>query len=316
MITAALVMVIATTAGAVEAVERSLANPADPPAATSQPDRTPPQWGLASPGLPGDFTALKATVAAVGRTPKRVTWYSAWAWGTGFDAAAAAQVAAMGAVPVVTWEPWDPRVGVDQSTFSLQSIAAGAHDRYIHEWADEIAAYSQPVVIRFAHEMNGEGWYPWQGDPGDYVAAYRHVVGIFRAAGASNAVFEWCPNVVGPDAASLGAFYPGDDYVDDIGLDGYARLTDERSAAQIFGPSLAEAQAIAPGEPVYIGETGAPEDPSKTTFKADWITAMFSWLQTTNIRGVTWFDFDKTEDDRIGSSPTSQAAMKAGLMSL
>ena len=57
-------------------------------------------------------------------------------------------------------------------------------------------------MIRFAHEMNGT-WYPWAegvngNGPGDYVAAWRHVVGVFRRAKVSNVTWTWAPTCPTP----------------------------------------------------------------------------------------------------------------------
>jgi beta-mannanase len=44
---------------------------------------------------------------------------------------------------------------------------------------------------------------------------------LFAAAGARNVTWMWSPNVTYPGAAPLAGLYPGDDYVDWVGLSGY-----------------------------------------------------------------------------------------------
>ena len=102
----------------------------------------------------------------------------------------------------------------------------GHHDAYIREFAEAAKAWGHPFFLRFNWEMNGN-WFPWSegvngNQPGEYVAAWRHVHDIFTQVGATNATWVWCPNV---DPASklhdLASLYPGDAYVDWTGLDGY-----------------------------------------------------------------------------------------------
>ena len=95
----------------------------------------------------------------------------------------------------------------DQPAYRLAAIIDGTYDAYIRSWATGMAALPYPVVIRFAHEMNGF-WYPWceqsNGNrPGDYVAAWRHVHDLFADAGAHNVTWLWSPNVTYPGAAPL-----------------------------------------------------------------------------------------------------------------
>ena len=92
-----------------------------------------------------------------------------------------------------------------------------------------------PLLLRFAHEMNAD-WYPWDGvrasapgthdGPARYVAAWRHVHAVFAAAGATNVRWVWSPNHRSIPAAAwndAARYYPGDDVVDWIGVDGYDR---------------------------------------------------------------------------------------------
>ena len=60
-------------------------------------------------------------------------------------------------------------------------------------FARSLAGFHGTVDLRYAHEMNGT-WYPWSHDPIGYRRAWRHVVRVFRAAGAANVRFVWSPN--------------------------------------------------------------------------------------------------------------------------
>src|SRR6184192_1389408 len=104
-------------------------------------------------------------------------------------------------LPLVFWSPWDrpyeQNTGPDR--FNLNSIIAGAWDKYIDDWADAAKAFAKPMIVVFANEMNGD-WFPWSGSyyggnrpaneektkwqgPETFKAAYRHVVDRVRARG-------------------------------------------------------------------------------------------------------------------------------------
>ena len=119
-----------------------------------------------------------------------------------------------GAVPLISWEPWDSwRGGPDQPKYALGRIAAGRHDALIDRWAAQVAEYRRPVMLRLAPEMNGD-WLPWStgvngNRPGDYVAAWRHVRARFRRAGADNAIWVWNPIASYDGSTPLRELFPG-----------------------------------------------------------------------------------------------------------
>ena len=166
----------------------------------------------------------------------------------------------------MTWEPWanvpnDANQSQPQPEWASASIAAGAHDAYLRMWADAVKSNGRPVYLRLAHEMNGTS-YPWSLDPQSYVAAWRHVVTLFRKAGARNARFvfsvnantyqsrdQWC--------AGFMQYWPGKKYVDAVGI----------TTIQFGGPKARNytvanfAKRIAVlrrlGKPVHLSETNA-----------------------------------------------------------
>ena len=277
-------------------------------------------FGVASPGAPSNLTSVAALTDSLGRAPASVTWYAAWSFRTDFPAADAARVAATGAVPEVTWEPWDPQAGIDQPAYALDRFTAGDHDAYVTAWASQIKAYRKPVVLRFAHEMNGT-WYPWSeqangNSPGDYIAAWRHVTAIFRAVGATNVTWKWSPNVPYYGSADLRRLYPGDAYVGSVALDGYNWSTLQPGSTwtsfwDVFGPGVTQVRALT-RKPLYVGEVGCPEIGGD---KAAWISDMFATLAAhPEIRGFTWFDYAKETDWRIASSDAALRAFRDGLL--
>jgi beta-mannanase len=272
----------------------------------------------AQPWQPGDLSEVNTFEQDARRHADIVMWFADWAHVANFDSEQAAAVAARGSVPEISWEPWDSTraLGASQSSYQLADIIVGAHDAYIKRWAQAIAAYRQPVILRFAQEMNG-GLYPWAESTngnraGQFVTAWRHVHAIFDAAGASNVRWVWAP-VTGNVVAGQ---YPGTSMVDVVGLSGFIADTSVfgspwRSFATAFGPSLDALHKLAPDKPESLAEVAAAQTGGD---KATWITQMFQAIQRRSyIKSIVWFNLRKEADWRIESSRAAQSAFAAGL---
>lgn len=267
------------------------------------------QLGVYTPGAPAEAKALSEYATMVGRQPDIVMWYRDFGQPLMYSNEVK-NLGATGQTPLVTWEPYEQ---------SLSQISSGAYDKYLQESAAIAKSWGKPLMIRFAHEMNGN-WYPWAegvngNGAGDFVAAWRHVVGVFRSAKVSNVSWTWAANVPYAGSTPLSALYPGDSYVTRVGLDGYNWSTLQswstwQSFADVFGPGLAELRALT-AKPEYISETASPEVGGD---KAAWISDMWSTLAAhPEVRGITWFDYDKETDWRIDSSDTALAAFATGM---
>jgi hypothetical protein len=110
---------------------------------------------------------------------------------------------------------------------SLADIANGVYDSWWEDYGTLLSSEgwnSNYTVIRLAWENNGN-WYQWnQANPdvATFMAAYQHVVSAIRV-NAPNVLFNWCVNK-GPSQTGTGLVdsgYPGDAYVDIVGLDHY-----------------------------------------------------------------------------------------------
>ncbi len=279
-----------------------------------RPRRTEPlAFGVTTPGGPRASAELDAVEAVAGEPPSLVLSYAALAAPpplADLDA-----VAARGATPVLTWEPWDP---ADGARSTLADVAAGAWDGQLWWWAGALRDWGRPVLLRFAHEQNGD-WYPWAvGVAGttaeDHVAAWRHLAEVLAAAGADNVELVWNPNVTYPGSTPMADTWPG--AVGRVALDGYnwgavAGHGGWREPAELFGPSLEELRGLAPGIPVTIAEVGCAEAGGD---KAAWITDLVAWLDDqADVEAVVWFDHDKETDWRLASSPASARAIRRAL---
>jgi beta-mannanase len=224
-----------------------------------------------------------------------------------------AAVADRGAIPEITWEPWDSRKGLStpQPHFRLRRIIAGKFDRLIRRWARRLATYGGPVRLRFGHEMNGR-WYPWSEDangnlPGEFVKAWRHVHDIFADEAATNVEWVWSPGVrkIKDDE------YPGNRYVDRVGFSVFnggvqRRFRPWMSYEELTGKAVAQLKRLAPGKPIEISEVGVAERGGN---KARWIREMFRTIRRTpEIDTVVWFNLRKGSDWRIQSSKKARKA--------
>ena len=111
---------------------------------------------------------------------------------------------------------------IPDSGGSLQAGASGAYDIHFRKLAEALVAQGQAgVVLRLGPEFNGD-WFPWtaQGREAPFAAYWRHIVDAMRSVPGQHFTFDWCPNMGSQKAAAEQA-YPGDAYVDYVGLDAY-----------------------------------------------------------------------------------------------
>lgn len=237
-------------------------------------------------------------------------------------------IADHGSIPLITWEPWSPVSGydrsenkIDQKEFRLTNITAGNFDDYIKKYADDVKEYNKQIIIRFAHEMNGN-WYPWGSTfntPQEYIDAWRHVHDVYTEEGATNVIWLWSPNAVYinplvPYADKIERFYPGDTYVDWVGFSAFNWATQYKQNAWINPNDLYSSTASVLStleKPILISETASADSQTGET-KGDWIASLAIYIKTNpQIKGVIWFN---TEDNginwKIDSSPSSTEAFK------
>jgi len=274
------------------------------------------QWST-----PDLLSNLRRYQSLVGKKAAMVMYWRDWAESGQIDPTVMKAIYDQGSVPIVSWEPGSYRAGPGPK-YSLESIVAGHWDTYIRAFARSLASYHRPVFLRFAHEMNGD-WDQWSGQPAEYVAAWRHIHNLFAEEGATYVKWVWCPNVNWDGFHPFEAYYPGDAYVDWLGLDGYNRpRTGWNPFTQIMRISYEAITALS-DKPVMIGETGSaeptPVEAAAGDSKAQWITALYrdAVPSMPRIKAVVWFDIDLSQRDASGTSgydnriDTSEGARQA-----
>jgi Glycosyl hydrolase family 26 len=108
-----------------------------------------------------------------------------------------------------------------QSGGTIETGATGSYNTYFASMAKQLVADNQSnAIIRLGWEMNGD-WMTWNGvnDPTAWVAYWKQIVTTMRAVPGANFKFLWSPNV--DVAFDLTKLYPGDAYVDEVGMSVY-----------------------------------------------------------------------------------------------
>jgi hypothetical protein len=256
--------------------------------------------GAALQGVPDSIRPLQIFTARIGRRPNMIEYFVGW--GEGFDAAGARRVLEYGALPVISWEPYGT---------TLANVAAGKDDAYIRAFADGVRAAGIPIVISFGHEMNGD-WFPWgakTNDPASFVGAWRRIHDLFGQAGADKVIWMWSPNEIGPASkVALPPLYPGDSYVDWIGLIGYYRDSGRHTFETLFQPSIERIRQFT-YLPIVIAETGAAPSAVKAQYVADLLDAVTS---RPDVIGFVYLNYNKPGDAdwRLEADPGALDAFK------
>jgi mannan endo-1,4-beta-mannosidase len=299
-------------------------------------------FGIYTEQSPYSWSEVDKVVRAVGKVPSMAGYFGAGDEPFRPDAVLSAWTRGM--LPLLTWE-LRPKAdmgpggaGNQRPGYSLAEIAGGSLDPYLRTYAHAVTALGLPLAIRLDHEMNGS-WYPWSiysavngrdGKTGAewYRLMWRHVHDIFVQAGATNVLWVWSPNVTTFARSDFRNFYPGDGYVDWIGLSGYyRRSTRAPDFETTYGPTLRKLRdaALFPhaAKPILLSEIGATENGGN---KVIWINNLFTAFKqpaNADLIGFCWFHNTvtsspedptaTTNDWRITSSKPAATAFATGI---
>ncbi len=234
--------------------------------------------------------------------------------------------------------------GQSDPVYTMDRFLSGTYDAQIRAWARKAKQYDFPLLAEFGTEMNGF-WFPWNGqwngadtqndygDPGLYDGpekfrdVYRHIIDICRDEGALNITWFFHVNVENDPQEPwnrMANYYPGDDYINWIGVSVYGSLSyDEpwQSFEALLSNNWNEIENISPsGKPIAVLEFGILENPAGGN-KAQWIQNAISsvlngYVFSGKISAISYWNESWTEDNgqlinlRIDSSPEALQAYR------
>jgi hypothetical protein len=246
----------------------------------------------------------------------------------------------------LTWELFNLDTGYDPDAVAGTTgrIARGEIDGYLLDRAAEACAFRRPLLLRLNHEMNGD-WFPWsiRGRDGaarpdngyaEYIGLWRRVVILFRGgtraqidarlravdlpelsapgasfAPASNVAFVWNGSDGGSDDPHR--YYPGDAYVDWVGVDVYDK------SGTAFGAQMARrAQSIydrysgprsSGHKPFAIPEWGLVGEDD-----AAWVSDLFDWVEAhPKVKTISYFNRTPDGEHSLERYPRAAATYAA-----
>jgi mannan endo-1,4-beta-mannosidase len=272
----------------------------------SLPARSASYLGVFEAGAPPGYQPIADFAGAASAQPNLVGYYSGWA--QPFDSSFARMIFAHGVSPFVQIDPTDA---------SMHGIADGTYDPYLRLYADDVRDFRHAVVIGFGHEMNATT-YSWgfrRTSPAVFVAAWRHIVSLFRSEGAENVTWLWTLEADGPGTGPIAPWWPGAQYVTWVGIDGYY-YTRSDTFRKVFLPTIDQVRLLTK-KPILLSETAV--GPRANQFLG--ITNLFAGMHQYNMLGLVWFD--KKQDDgiyhqdwRIEDDQLAESAFKLGVSAL
>jgi Glycosyl hydrolase family 26 len=300
------VAVVIAAAAVIFAVGRFV--PASDPGAT--PASLPPDQasylGVYETGTLHAYQPVADFTQAAGKQPNLVGYYSGW--GEPFETSFAEAARSHGAATIMQWDP---------TLASVSKIASGGYDSYLRSFARSVRAFGHPVVIGFGHEMNAY-WYSWgyrHLPPATFVAAWRHIVTLFRAQHADNVTWLWTLQADEPGTGPIASWWPGAKYVTWVGIDGYYYGPSENFFG-IFGKTIAQVRTFT-GLPVLLSEVavGPKADQARK------IPDLFAGMRQYGTLGLVWFDIAQHngvyhQDWRIEDTQAAEMAFRRGASAL
>ena len=281
----------------------------------------------------GDLTGVTYNCLGVFANPTRTwaEWETPWMFSTIYDRwdAWLAESPAHQVVMGMDLIPRSVSDDMDPLTWE-QPCADGSYDQYATALARNLVSYGAgDIVIRLGVEANGNWEADYVGSTPPEMSAwakcYDNEVTAMRGVPGANFLFVWNPNACTADLP-LSEWYPGNSYVDIIGVDAYDMdCSTDRSVSQEGWaaydtdssgstpgnnnfPSLAniEAFAAANGKPLSFPEwgldTGMPDDPA-------YVTDMGQMFNSENFAFETYFD--DSDDGIVPLGPAIPSATTA-----
>ncbi len=270
------------------------ARPSPTPRRTSHTPALPPAGYFYHGVYPGGKTDIESDITfqdvrsyeqAAGKQVVWVYFSHNWFEGHAFPMTTATWIRDAGSIPYIRLMlRSNAEEIVPDPVYTLQNILDGQFDADLHGWCAAAREFGTPLLAEYGTEVNGD-WFPWNGrwngggesqgygDPTEpdgperFRDAYRHIIQICRDEGATNITWVFHVNAEDWPQTSWNAFenyYPGDDWIDWVGVSIYAALTPMDDYWNAFGDEMDDAyarlEAMAPDKPVIVAEFGAPKN--------------------------------------------------------
>jgi hypothetical protein len=213
-------------------------------------------------------------------------------------------------IPMLEWQSGNSdRIW---SEITTKEIASGKYDEYIRNYAQDVKAYGKPLFIRLVcGEFNGSWWH-WCSPKAnsdltakDFVGAWQKVVKIFLEENVSNVAWVWTPAIGPPPGvadwrgSNWQAYYPGDEYVDWVGIDIY-----EDSKMSWLDPFYQF--GIDHNKPFFMAEFGirtAYDNHLTATQHMNWLNKMFDYFENhPNVKTILYFNHNVSSYDAVDPS--------------
>jgi mannan endo-1,4-beta-mannosidase len=306
VILAAIVIAVSAVTFAVTRVTLSSSHSHHPARSASLPSDQASYLGVYETGPPRTYEPVANFTTVIGRQPNLVGYYSGWPerFKTSFAEAAREH----GAATIVQMDP---------TFISVAAIAAGRYDAYLRSFAGSVRNFGYPVVIGFGHEMNAP-WYTWGYGhlaASTFIAAWRHIVTLFRNQGADNVTWLWTLQADEYGTGPIASWWPGAQYVTWVGIDGYYYRPSD-TFASVFGKTIAEVRMFT-GLPVLLSETSVGPEAGQ----AAKIPGLFAGMRQYGTLGLVWFDIAQDngiyhQDWHIEDNPAAEAAFRQNVSAL
>ena len=155
-------------------------------------------------------------------------------------------------------------------------------------------------------------WYSWgygHLPASTFVAAWRHIVTLFRAQHADNVTWLWTLQADEPGTGPIASWWPGAQYVTWVGIDGYYYRPSE-TFFSIFGKTIAQVRAFT-GLPVLLSEVAVGPDAGQVRKIPD----LFAGMRQYGTLGLVWFDIAQHQgtyhqDWHIEDNPAAETAFR------
>ena len=228
-----------------------------------------------------------------------------------------------GKIPLITWYPSTSNIEPTPKDI-CKKIYTGKFDNYLERCCTAILNYlsnttpnlnfgKPKILIRFAHEMNIH--YRLYSNPSDFKKMWCYVFKFFRDRGLNKdrVLFIFSPNSIDLNTRPFEEYFPGDDFIDWNGVDGYnwGGKGDWVSFADIFEPAMKRIRKISK-KPLSICEFGTTAKTDKgedNIRKHNWIKDAFKWIEKQenlkkyNLKMAIYFNINKINDIDSGIYP-------------